>query len=146
MGPDVACVGEARVAAHRVEVHFARDRAGLDSAGKALLDGLVGAINACPEAALHVAGHTDAAGRAGRNLTLSRLRARSVASYMIHKGIDGGRFVTIGYGETRPVAPNDTPTNRAKNRRIEVAITGRVAPPPPMPVRKQGTDNGLSHR
>ena len=58
---------------------------------------------------------------------------------MVQKGIDAGRLDAIGYGDQRPVAPNDTRANRAKNRRIEVAITARAAPLPPMPVRKQGT-------
>jgi outer membrane protein OmpA-like peptidoglycan-associated protein len=146
IGSDIECVSAARVAAQAVEVHFARGRAMLDTSGKALLDRLVAAVNSCPQAALQVAGHSDAAGRAPRNLALSRRRARTVAAYMIHKGIDAGRLVAVGYGETRPVAPNDTRANRAKNRRIEVAITGSVAPLPPMPVHKKGTDNGLSHR
>lgn len=146
IGSDTECVSDARAAAQEVEVHFARGRAMLDTSGKALLDRLVAAVNTCPQAALQVAGHSDAAGRAPRNLALSRARARTVATYMIHKGIDAGRLVAVGYGETRPVAPNDTRANRAKNRRIEVAITRGVTPLPPMPVRKQGTDYGLSRR
>jgi outer membrane protein OmpA-like peptidoglycan-associated protein len=129
-----------------VEVHFAHGRAQLDTAGKALIDGLIGALNVCPGTTLHVTGHSDASGQARRNLALSKRRARTVASYIIDKGIDAGRLVAIGYGDTRPVAPNDTQENRAKNRRIEVAITARAAPLPPLPVRKQGTDNGLSRR
>ena len=121
-------------------------RAKLDTRGKALIDRLIGALNTCPEAALNVAGHSDASGQARRNLALSKRRARTVTSYMIHKGIDAGRLVAIGYGDQRPVAPNDTQANRAKNRRIEVAITARAAPLPPLPVRKQGTEHGLSRR
>ena len=140
------CIEQVRQAAKRVEVHFAHGGAKLDMAGKALIDGLIGTLHGCPGTALHVAGHSDASGHPGRNLTLSKHRARAVASYMIHKGIDAGRLVAIGYGDTKPVAPNDTRENRAKNRRIEVAITARAAPLPPLPVRKQGTDNGLSRR
>jgi len=146
MGSETDCVGQVRGAAQRVEVHFAHGRAQLDTAGKTLIDGLIGALNVCPGTALHVGGHSDASGQARRNLALSKRRARTVASYMIDKGIDAGRLVAIGYGDTRPVAPNDTQENRAKNRRIEVAITARAAPLPPLPVRKQGTENGLSRR
>jgi len=146
IGSETDCVGQVRGAAQRVEVHFAHGRAQLDTAGKTLIDGLIGALNVCPGTALHVGGHSDASGQARRNLALSKRRARTVASYMIDKGIDAGRLVAIGYGDTRPVAPNDTQENRAKNRRIEVAITARAAPLPPLPVRKQGTDNGLSRR
>lgn len=143
---DTACVSDVRGAARQVEVLFARGRAGLDSSGKTLIDRLIGSLKACPEAALHISGHADASGNSRRNLALSQRRARGVAAYMIDKGIDAGRLAAVGYGETRPLAPNDTRANRAKNRRIEVAITPRSAPPPPMPVRKQGTRNGLSNR
>jgi outer membrane protein OmpA-like peptidoglycan-associated protein len=146
IGPEAACVAAVRSAAGPVEVHFAHGRAKLDTRGKALIDRLIGALNTCPEAALNVAGHSDASGQARRNLALSRRRARTVTSYMIHKGIDAGRLVAIGYGDKRPVAPNDTQVNRARNRRIEVAITARAAPLPPLPVRKQGTEHGLSRR
>ena len=146
IAPERDCVAGVRSAAGPVEVHFAHGRAKLDTRGKALIDRLIGALNTCPEAALNVAGHSDASGRARRNLALSKHRARTVTSYMIHKGIDAGRLVAIGYGDKRPVAPNDTQANRAKNRRIEVAITARAAPLPPLPVRKQGTEHGLSRR
>ena len=146
IGLEADCVAAVRSAAGPVEVHFAHGRAKLDFRGKALIDRLIGALNTCPEAALNVAGHSDASGRARRNLALSKRRARTVTSYMIHKGIDAGRLVAIGYGDQRPVAPNDTQANRAKNRRIEVAITARAAPLPPLPVRKQGTEHGLSRR
>ena len=146
IGPEADCIGAVRAAAQPVEVHFAHGRAKLDNAGKALIDRLIGSLNTCPEAALNVAGHSDASGHPRRNLVLSKRRAHTVTSYMIHKGIDAGRLVAIGYGDKRPVVPNDTQANRAKNRRIEVAITARAAPLPPLPVRKQGTEHGLSRR
>jgi outer membrane protein OmpA-like peptidoglycan-associated protein len=143
---DGDCLSGVRAAAQQVEVHFGHGRAGLDTAGKALIDRLIGALNICPEAKISVSGHTDASGLARRNQVLSKRRARGVASYMIQKGIDAGRLNAIGYGDKRPVAPNDTRANMARNRRIEVAITARTAPLPPMPVRKQGTLDGLSRR
>jgi outer membrane protein OmpA-like peptidoglycan-associated protein len=146
IGPEADCVAGVRSAAAPVEVHFAHGQAKLDTRGKTLIDRLIGALNTCPEAALNVAGHSDASGHVRRNLALSKRRARTVTSYMVHKGIDAGRLVAIGYGDQRPVAPNDTQANRAKNRRIEVAITARAAPLPPLPVRKQGTEHGLSRR
>jgi outer membrane protein OmpA-like peptidoglycan-associated protein len=146
IAPEMDCVAAVRSAAGPVEVHFAHGRAKLDTRGKTLIDRLIGALNTCPAASLNVAGHSDASGRASRNLALSKRRARTVTSYMIDKGIDAGRLVAIGYGDQRPVAPNDTQANRAKNRRIEVAITARAAPLPPLPVRKQGTEHGLSRR
>jgi outer membrane protein OmpA-like peptidoglycan-associated protein len=140
------CLDQVRGAAQRVEVHFGRGAARLDEAGKALIDGLVGTLNICPEATLRIAGHADASGRARHNQVLSRHRARGVASYLTDKGIDAGRLVAVGYGDKQPVAPNDSQANRARNRRIELIVTARTAPLPPMPVRKQGTRNGLSDR
>jgi outer membrane protein OmpA-like peptidoglycan-associated protein len=143
---DAICVGDVQGAANRVQVHFARGDARLDTPGKALIDGLVTSLNACPGASLNISGHADASGKARHNKALSERRARSVAAYMVDKGIDARRLVAVGYGDKKPVAPNDTRANRAKNRRIDLAIAVRSAPTPPMPVRKQGTRNGLSHR
>ena len=140
------CAAAAETAAQGLQLHFARGAASLDKPGKALIDGLIVALNACPAVALRVAGHADTSGKARYNKALSKRRARAVAAYLINKGIDAGRIVAIGYGDEQPVAPNDTQANRAKNRRIEVSVTARRAPLPPMPVRKQGTRNGLSHR
>ncbi|CAN1722260.1 OmpA family protein [Hyphomicrobium sp. 1Nfss2.1] len=141
-----SCIERVKEAARLAEVHFARGDARIDTSGKAVLDGLVGALNICPEATLHIAGHADASGKSRHNKVLSRHRARGVASYMIQKGIDDGRLVAVGYGDQKPVAPNDSKVNRAKNRRIELTVAARAAPLPPMPVRKQGTRNGLSAR
>jgi outer membrane protein OmpA-like peptidoglycan-associated protein len=124
IGPETDCIGAVRAAAQPVEVHFAHGRAKLDSAGKSLIDRLIGALNTCPEAALNVAGHSDASGHPRRNLVLSKRRAHTVSSYMIHKGIDARRLVAIGYGDKRPVAPNDTQANRASNRRAAAAAAG----------------------
>ena len=140
------CTSDVQAAARQVEVHFGRGRAHLDHAGKTAVDRLVGALNACPGAALSIAGHADASGHARRNLALSKLRARGVTAYLVDKGIDASRLAAVGYGEARPVAPNNSRANRAKNRRIEVVITAHRVPPPPMPVRKQDAHNGLSRR
>jgi OOP family OmpA-OmpF porin len=140
------CANDVQAAARQVEVHFARGRSHLDHAGKTAVDRLVGALNGCPGAALSIVGHADASGHPRRNLALSKLRARGVTAYLVDKGIDASRLAAVGYGETRPVAPNNSRANRAKNRRIEVVITAHRVPPPPMPVRKQDAQNGLSRR
>ena len=128
-----ACMEEAREAARAVEVHFARGLAKLEGRGKALLDRLVAAVGSCPDAGLRIAGHADTTGTSRHNMALSRRRARAVASYLIDKGIDAQRVVAIGYGDTRPVAPNNSNKNRARNRRIEVGVREVI---PPLPERK----------
>jgi outer membrane protein OmpA-like peptidoglycan-associated protein len=110
-------------------VGFGRGEIALDAHGRGVLDRLALLARDCPGLGLTVVGHADARGPAPRNLALSRRRADAVVTYLIDKGIDAGRLKAIGYGETRPLAPNDTAQNRAKNRRIELEITG-VSPSP----------------
>lgn len=86
------------------------------------LDRLVAVARSCPEAKVEVEGHTDAEGTDERNQLLSERRANAVAEYLIKSGIDAARVQAIGYGAQRPVAPNDTPGNRARNRRIEFEV------------------------
>lgn len=71
---------------------------------------------------IEVAGHTDSVGGAAYNQGLSRQRAKSVATYFISQGINQQRILTVGYGESRPIASNDTETGRAKNRRVELTL------------------------
>src|SRR5690606_36420639 len=71
---------------------------------------------------IEVAGHTDSTGAAAYNHGLSEQRAYSVGKYLIGQGISQSRVLTIGYGETRPVASNDTPAGRAQNRRVELTL------------------------
>lgn len=66
---------------------------------------------------VEIGGHTDDVGGDATNLQLSEGRAASVKSYLIEQGIDENRITTTGYGESKPVAPNDTEEGRAKNRR-----------------------------
>jgi len=144
--PSAACMAAVQDAGRAAQLHFARGAAALNTRGKALLDRLAAAVTGCPQASVHISGHTDAAGRGRRNLALSRRRARSVAVYLINKGIDAGRVEAVGYGETRPVAPNNNRANRAKNRRIEVVTSQRDANAQIRSSAMQGTDHGLSDR
>jgi len=63
------------------------------------------------------------------NLTLSTRRAVAVVSYLVAQGIDRNIISAKGFGDTHPLAPNDTPANRARNRRIVITIQGPGAPP-----------------
>jgi outer membrane protein OmpA-like peptidoglycan-associated protein len=143
--PDETCSAAVRAASVSDPVRFARGQARLNRSSRAVLDLLAAAANACPSAKLTIAGHTDARGPARRNLSLSQRRARVVVSYLIKRGIDAGRLEAVGYGETRPVAPNDTAEDRAKNRRIEIEVTG-FRPDQDGASAGQGAGNGLSDR
>jgi outer membrane protein OmpA-like peptidoglycan-associated protein len=70
-----------------------------------------------------VAGHTDNSGTSTQNKQLSLQRARAVADQLSAAGIDRDRVEVDGYGETRPIAGNDTPEGRASNRRVEIVVT-----------------------
>jgi outer membrane protein OmpA-like peptidoglycan-associated protein len=72
---------------------------------------------------VEVAGHTDNTGPADYNQKLSERRANAVAQYLESQGLVSNRVVTIGAGETRPVADNSTPEGRQANRRVELTLT-----------------------
>lgn len=75
-----------------------------------------------PAIVIEMSAHTDSYGSDDYNFKLSDNRARSVMEYILSKGIDPSRITSKGYGETKPVAPNDTPDNRQLNRRVEFTI------------------------
>ena len=73
-----------------------------------------------PDVRVKIIGHTDSDGDNAKNLDLSQRRAKSVMNELVKVfGIDASRLETDGMGETKPVAPNDTPVNKALNRRVE---------------------------
>jgi outer membrane protein OmpA-like peptidoglycan-associated protein len=74
---------------------------------------------------LEISGHTDNSGDKSFNQKLSENRAKAVVNYLIAKGIDASRLSSKGYGDTKPVAPNTNPENKAKNRRTEMAVLSR---------------------
>ncbi len=75
-----------------------------------------------PDRKTLIEGHTDNTGGSDYNLQLSQLRAQSVESYLVSSGVPADRIRAIGYGETRPEAPNDSATGRQQNRRVEIVI------------------------
>jgi OOP family OmpA-OmpF porin len=94
----------------------------LDSISAGVLDGLASAAKSCPELHIEIAGHASAEGGGGRNQLLSTKRARSVLSYLVKAGVEAVRLEAVGYGATRPIAPNDSQRNMARNRRIEFVV------------------------
>ena len=74
------------------------------------------------ETYIDVYGHTDSTGSDAYNQGLSERRALSVADYLSGHGVQSARIATRGYGESQPIASNDTPQGQAANRRVEVKI------------------------
>ncbi len=87
-----------------------------------LLDQAIELLIANPSTVLIVEGHTDDQGDDQANLELSQARADAVVEYLVGGGVDASRLTAIGYGESRPVASNETEEGRAQNRRIEFIV------------------------
>lgn len=103
-------------------VFFDVDKSVLKSESKAELNRLYNILMENPEIKIEIGGHTDSDGDDTHNQELSENRARSVVDYLIKKGIAKERLSNKGYGESNPIAPNDTEENKAKNRRTEVKV------------------------
>ncbi len=86
------------------------------------LDNVASTMIDYPNSLIDVYGHTDSTGSDSFNQGLSERRARSVADYIIARGVDRRRIMTQGFGETQPVADNGTESGRALNRRVEIKI------------------------
>ena len=86
------------------------------------LDKLVKTLKVNPRLKIEIAGHTDNVGDARLNQYLSENRAKVISSYLTNQGISDSRLIWKGYGQTKPVAPNDTEENKAQNRRVEFVV------------------------
>lgn len=103
-------------------IFFATDDYKLDSASFTELNRLWKFLDEQPQWRIEISGHTDATGRETYNQQLSEQRARSVADYLIERGIAADRIETVGYGSQKPVATNETAEGRQQNRRTEIKI------------------------
>ena len=103
-------------------VFFATNSAELRPESKNELNKLKELLDDNPNMRIRLNGHTDNEGDDADNLSLSDRRAHAVRTYLINKGILADRLEAKGYGETKPVASNDTPEGRQKNRRTEFVV------------------------
>ena len=103
-------------------IRFETAKSTLHEESFATLDKLAEAANRCPKAKIEVAGHTDSDGPATINDRLSEDRASSVSRYLSGKGVEQARIIVVGYGASKPLVPNDSAANKAKNRRIEFFV------------------------
>lgn len=104
-------------------IRFASGRSNIDAANAALMNKVRDALALFPDSSLVIEGHTDANGSDSANLILSQDRADAVRQYLVTNfGVNQEKISSIGYGEARPVATNETNEGRARNRRIDLII------------------------
>ena len=103
-------------------IGFELDSAKIDIASAPLLERAYAILHDNPTLSIEIAGHTSAEGDPDRNFTLSLQRALAVKKYLVGRGIDDGRILTVGHGADVPVADNHTEEGRRQNRRIEFRI------------------------
>ena len=121
-GAEVARVGEGILITFDSGLLFGFDSYALTATTRENLSEMADILNKYPDTDITVDGHTDSVGSEEYNQQLSERRANSVADYLAAQGVSRSRITTHGYGETRPVATNETDAGRAQNRRVEVAI------------------------
>ena len=103
-------------------ITFASNSSDLNAQFYNALDGVSMVLKEYEKTVIEVAGHTDSSGSDQYNQSLSQRRAQSVASYLSSHGVQGTRLMTVGAGESHPVASNDTEQGKAANRRVEMTI------------------------
>lgn len=99
-------------------VGFALGSATLTPDGEELLEQIAALLLRAPGVDVSIEGHTDTSGDAQANQLLSAARAARVRTYLVEKGVAASRLMAAGYGDTRPIATNNTPEGRRQNRRV----------------------------
>jgi outer membrane protein OmpA-like peptidoglycan-associated protein len=123
-GAEVERVGEGiKLVLNENAVRFDTNKSTLTATAKANLDKLVPVFKEYADTNITIFGYTDSTGPADYNLKLSGERAATVKEYLAAKGLVSTRFKINGLGIADPIASNDTPEGRSKNRRVEFAIT-----------------------
>ncbi len=107
------------------DITFATDSFAVRPALQADLRRVATHLQRYPNSDVQVIGHTDSTGAASYNQDLSERRASAVASVLAQGGVPYNRIVTLGRGESQPVASNLTPEGKARNRRVEIVIIPR---------------------
>ncbi len=123
-GAQVERVGEGiKLTLGENSVNFDFNKSSLTATAKNNLDKLIPVFNEYPDTNIQIFGHTDSSGSDEYNQKLSEQRAAAVQAYLSSKGLKSSRFTVLGKGESEPIETNDTAAGRAKNRRVEFAIT-----------------------
>jgi len=117
-----ACASPVAEFSARNSILFQSGAALIAAESDAALDELALDLAACPDAIVHIEGHTDADGDEGLNMALSVARAEAVVNALVSRGVTPARLYAVGYGETAPIADNETAQGKRLNRRIVVIV------------------------
>lgn len=104
------------------DVTFASGSADISGSFLPVLDDVATILNQYPSTYIDVVGHADSQGSDAFNLDLSERRANATAGYLVSHKVKAERIYVAGMGEKQPIATNDTPEGRAKNRRVEITL------------------------
>lgn len=121
------CVARMNAVLDGAEIRFAPNQTTITGDIEATLEALAGAMQNCEDFRIEIGGHTDSQGSEGWNQQLSDGRARAVLRAMTEAGIPVANLTALGYGESQPIATNETEAGREQNRRIEMRL---IAPEP----------------
>ena len=103
-------------------ITFATDSASIQPQFRPTLNEVASVLADYDQTYVDIYGHTDSTGTDQYNQQLSERRADAVAAYLAGQGVQRARMATLGYGESQPVATNDTEAGRAENRRVEIKV------------------------
>jgi outer membrane protein OmpA-like peptidoglycan-associated protein len=110
------------LSAYAKTILFDTGKTTLKESSLGVLDNAAAILNQYPTSRFYIDGHTDSVGREDSNQTLSEGRASAVVAYLIEKGVASNRLEARGFGESRPIASNNTREGRRTNRRVEVLL------------------------
>jgi outer membrane protein OmpA-like peptidoglycan-associated protein len=105
-------------------INFDFDKASLKSGSEPALDSILQVFRAYPDLQLELAGHTDNVGKPEYNAKLSDARVNTVRGWLVGKGVNAERITAKGYGDSQPIASNESAEGRARNRRVELRKRG----------------------
>jgi outer membrane protein OmpA-like peptidoglycan-associated protein len=105
-------------------VQFAVGKAALNESARVALARFAGIVGVYPSMRFRVEGHTDSTGSDETNRKLSQARATSVRDYLVGQGVESSNISEVGLGPDQPIADNGTSEGRARNRRVEIILTG----------------------
>ncbi|HCU90646.1 MAG TPA: hypothetical protein DGR97_11915, partial [Gammaproteobacteria bacterium] len=103
-------------------INFDTDKSSIKPDSEGVLNNAISVLGDNASVHVRVEGHTDSRGSDAYNQQLSQKRAEAVTTYLINGGVAADRLSAVGYGESAPVAPNDTAENMYRNRRVDLIV------------------------